>query len=59
MAASEAALREKWVAVRGVPTCVLCQGSNKDHSTIIIIVPGLHYTLYLKFLISFISFDGD
>jgi len=59
MDALEATLREKWVAVRGVPTYVLCQGSYKDHSTIIIIVPGLHYTLYLKFLISSISFDGD
>jgi len=59
MDASEATVREKWVVVRGVPTYVLCQGSDIDHNTIIIIVPGLHFALYFKFSISSISFDGD
>ena len=44
--ASEDTLREKWVSVRGVPTYTLCQGSKKDHNTIVIIIPGMYYMRY-------------
>jgi len=45
MNVSKDILRDKWVSVSGVPTYTLRQGSKKDHNTIIIIIPGMHYVL--------------
>jgi len=42
-------LKEKWISVRGVPTYILCQGSKKNHNTVVIIIPGLLFILHFIF----------